>query len=348
VAVQVFGALGVLAVWLVASALLFSRQSLWLPWVMPGLSITLTSLVGLALSYASEAGQRRQLKKAFGHYVGDDVLAELIRHPEKLALGGEKRTLTVFFSDIRDFTTLSEKLSPVELVAFLNTYLSPMTQAVLSQGGLLDKYIGDAVMAVFGAPVPRVDHADQALSCVLQMHAELATLNAGALQRFNLKVAIGVGINTGDMVVGNMGSAERFDYTVAGDSVNLASRLEGLSKVYGVYCLVGDGTRRAAGATFTFRELDLVQVKGKHEAVPVHELLAGPGLIVARWEAMDSWNTGLAAFRAGKLPEARTAFGDFAKANPGDLAVQRYLERLAELPELAPADFQPVTTFKSK
>jgi len=130
--------------------------------------------------------------------------------------------------------------------------------------------------------------------------------------------------------------------------VNLASRLEGLSKVYGVYCLVGDGTRRGAGPVFAFRELDLVQVKGKRLAVPVHELLAGPGRVVSRWEAMASWDAGLAAFRAGKLPDARREFGVFAAANPGDLAVRRYLERLSELPEEAPADFSAVTAFKSK
>jgi adenylate cyclase len=346
--VQVSGGMLVLGAYLVASLLSFSRGQLWMPWVMPSLSALGTLMTGLVLSYASEAVQRRQLKKAFGHYVGEDVLDELVAHPEKLALGGERRTMTVFFSDIRDFTTLSEKLSPVELVAFLNTYLSPMTRAVLKQGGLLDKYIGDAVMAVFGAPVPRADHAAQALQCLLEMHRELDALNAGPLQRFGIRVAIGCGINTGDMVVGNMGSEERFDYTVAGDSVNLASRLEGLSKVYGVYCLVGEGTRRAAGSTFAFRELDLVQVKGKHEAVAVHELLSGPGRTVSTWQAMPAWENGLAAFRAGKLGEARTHFGAFAAANPGDLAVKRYLERLVELPDEAPEGFSAVTAFKSK
>ncbi|MFT3706524.1 MAG: adenylate/guanylate cyclase domain-containing protein [Archangium sp.] len=334
--------------WLVATHVAFLREGLWLPVVMPMLAMLLTLFVGLALAYTSESLQRRQLKKAFGHYVGDDVLDELVEHPEKLALGGEKRTLTVFFSDIRDFTTLSEKLSPVELVAFLNTYLSPMTRAVLRQGGLLDKYIGDAVMAVFGAPVPRVDHPEQALRCVARMHEELATLNAGPLKRFGIEVAIGCGVNTGDMVVGNMGSEERFDYTVAGDAVNLASRLEGLSKVYGVYCLVGDGTRRAAGAGFVFRELDLVQVKGKHEAIAVHELLSVEGTVLSKRAELESWNAGLAAFRAGELPEARRAFGVFAAANTGDLAVERYLSRLAELPEHAPPDFSAVTAFKTK
>jgi adenylate cyclase len=346
--VQLLGGGALVAGWSGVTLVAFTAQALWLPWVMPLASLLASLAVGLVLSYASEALQRQQLKKAFGHYVGDDVLEELVAHPEKLQLGGEKRTLTVFFSDIRDFTTLSEKLSPVELVAFLNTYLSPMTRAVLREGGLLDKYIGDAVMGVFGAPVPREAHADMALRCVLEMHRELDALNAGPLQRFGLTVAIGVGVNTGDMVVGNMGSAERFDYTVAGDAVNLASRLEGLSKTYGVFCLVGEGTVRAASRDFTFRELDLVQVKGKHEAVAVYELLAGPGRTVQARAALDRWSEGLAAFRAGKLTEARAAFGAFADGNPGDLAVQRYLARLAELPEQAPEGFSAVTAFKTK
>lgn len=342
------GSAGLLGGWWVVTQVALSRAGLWLPLVMPGLTVLACATLGLAVSYVTEAGLRRQLRKAFGHYVGEDVLLELMEHPEKLSLGGEKRELTVFFSDIRDFTTLSEKLSPVELVSFLNTYLGPMTRAVLRQGGLLDKYIGDAVMAVFGAPVPRADHAAEALRCVARMHEELRVLNAGPLKKFGLEVAIGVGVNTGPMVVGNMGSEERFDYTVAGDAVNLSSRLEGLSKVYGVFCLVGDGTRQAVGEGFVFRELDLVQVKGKHEAVPVHELLSVEGSVLSTRAELSSWSAGLAAFRAGKLNDARREFGVFAAANPDDLAVKRYLERLAELPEEAPADFNAVSAFKSK
>ena len=334
--------------WWVVTQVAFSRAGLWLPLVMPGLTVLACAMLGLTVSYVTEAGLRRQLRKAFGHYVGEDVLIELMEHPEKLSLGGEKRELTVFFSDIRDFTTLSEKLAPVELVSFLNTYLGPMTRAVLRQGGLLDKYIGDAVMAVFGAPVPRDDHAAQALRCVARMHEALKVLNEGPLKKFGLEVAIGVGVNTGPMVVGNMGSEERFDYTVAGDAVNLSSRLEGLSKVYGVFCLVGDGTRRAVGEGFVFRELDLVQVKGKHEAVSVHELLSVEGSVLSTRAELAAWTAGLIAFRAGKLNEARTQFGVFAAANPDDLAVKRYLERLAVLPDEAPADFNAVSAFKSK
>jgi adenylate cyclase len=346
--VQVAGALGVLAAWLVVTGWLFAHQGRWAPWVVPGLSVLTCLGVGLVLSYVSESSQRRALRNAFNRYVGKDVLDELLARPDALALGGEKRRLSILFSDIRDFTTVSERLSPTELVTFLNTYLSPMTRAVLAEGGLLDKYIGDAVMGVFGAPIPREDHAAQALRCVLTMHRELEALNAGPLKALGLEVAIGVGVNSGDVVAGNMGAEERFDYTVVGDAVNLASRLEGVSKVYGVFCLVGEATVKTAGPGFEFRELDQVQVKGKHEAVAVFELLSGPGRVVVTRPELAAWKDGLAAFRAGRLSEARVAFAKFQAANPKDLAVARYVERLSELPELAPEGFSAVTAFKTK
>jgi adenylate cyclase len=345
---QVLGALALLGVWLVVTYQLFAQGSRWAPWVVPALAVFTCLGVGLVFSYLSESRQRRALRNAFNRYVGQDVLDELLANPGSLSLGGEKRTLSILFSDIRDFTTVSERLSPTELITFLNTYLTPMTRAVLAEGGLLDKYIGDAVMGVFGAPIPREDHASQALRCVLAMHRELEVLNAGALKALGLEVAIGVGVNSGDVVAGNMGAEERFDYTVVGDAVNLASRLEGVSKVYGVFCLVGEATVKAAGPGFSFRELDQVQVKGKHQAVAVYELLSGLGRVVVERAELAAWNTGLAAFRAGRLPEARVAFATFQRANPKDLAVARYVERLAELPEHAPERFSAVTAFKTK
>ena len=346
--VQVTGALVLLGGWVAASQLLFARGSMWAPFVGPALSVLAAAVTGLALSYTAEAAQRRELKRAFGHYVGADVLDELLAAPNALALGGERRRLTVLFSDIRDFTTFSEQLAPDKLVQVLNTYLSPMTRAVLAQGGMLDKYIGDAVMAVFGAPLRREDHVDQALRCVLEMHRELAALNAGALKALGLEFAIGVGLNTGEMVVGNMGAETRFDYTVAGDAVNLGSRLEGLTKTYGVFCLAGDATRAGASKDFRFRALGLVQVKGKHEAIAVWEFLGGPSRELARYERLDAWDAGLEAFRAGRLADARTHLGAFAAANPRDVAAGLYLERLQGLPAEAPPGFSPVTVFTTK
>ena len=345
---QVAGLVALAAAWVAFCLVEFQLQRQWVPLVGPLATLLGGGVAGLATAYLSEARLRRRLRTDFAHYLGEDALEQLLQRPGALALGGERRTLSVLFSDIRDFTTLSEALPPDRLVALLNTYLSPMTRAVLNRGGLLDKYIGDAVMAVFGAPVPFEDHARRALSCALDMHRALQALNQGPLASFGLTLSIGVGVNTGEMVVGNMGSEERFDYTVAGDAVNLASRLEGLTKRYGVFCLVGDGARRAAGAGFTFRSLDLVQGKGKHQAVEVHELVAGDGTTVAPWTQLEAWEQAVADFRAGRLGEARRGFQAFAAANPQDAAAQACLARLAGLPDAAPEGFSPVTVFDAK
>jgi adenylate cyclase len=334
--------------WLAVSSWAFSAHALWLPWLGPSSAAAAAFAVGVTISFGLEARRRQALKTAFAHYLGKDALEELLASPEKLVLGGERRQLTVLFSDICGFTTLSEKMAPDKLVAFLNTYLSPMTRSVLTQRGLLDKYIGDAVMAVFGAPVAVENHAATALTCALAMHRDLEALNQGPLAALGEPLRIGVGINTGDMVVGNMGSEDRFDYTVAGDSVNLASRLEGLTRTYGVFCLLGEDTVRAAGPGFSFRALDQVQVKGKDAQVEVFELLAGPGRSVVTLVALERWEEGLAAWRAGKLGLARAAFSAFHAGNPSDVPVRLYLERLAALPELAPPGFTPVARFTSK
>jgi len=343
---QVLFSLALFAGWLGATAWLFAHRGVWLTWIGPAAVFVAAAGASLSLSYLGEGLQRRRLRKAFAHYLGDDVIRELLARPDMLSLGGERRNLSVLFSEIRGFTTLSEQLTPEQLVNLLNTYLTPMTDAVLRQGGLLDKYIGDAVMAVFGAPVVRADHAERALRCAAQMHAELEALQP-QFEKLGLKVAIGVGINTGDMVVGNMGSRERFDYTVAGDAVNLASRLEGLTKVYGAFCLVSEATRRAVGPEFSFREVDLVQVKGKREAIAIHELLAAPGRELARHRELAACEEGLAAYRAGRFEEARGAFGRFLAANPEDPVARLYLERMATLGE-APAGWTGVFAHTSK
>ena len=307
----------------------------WWPVVGPILSGGLVLPLTLAAWWRREGRQRAALRRTFAHYLHDSLIEDLVRHPQRVRLGGERRELTVLFSDIRDFTTLSERLEPEVLVERLNTYLTPMTRAVLEHGGYLDKYIGDAVMAVFGAPLEDAAHADNALRTALTMLAALEEVRrspawAGA------PLSIGIGINTGPMAVGNMGSAERFDYTVVGDSVNLASRLEGLCKTYRVACLVGAGTVAAASSEFAFREIDWVQVKGKEAPVAVYELRREPLAELALWEE------GLAAYRAGRFTEARAAFEDFAARHPGDGPVSVHLARLAELGDRAPVGWTGV------
>ena len=326
---------------------LFLGADRWHGVVWPLISVALVGGVGLAMAYVGEAVQRARLRRTFAHYLGAEVLEELLADPRLLDLGGARRELTVLFSDIRDFTGLAERLTPEELVALLNVYLTPMTEEVLVRGGYLDKYIGDAVMAVYGAPVPKPDHAARALATAAAMHRALALL-APSLRARGIELRIGVGINTGEMVVGNMGSRERFDYTVVGDAVNLASRLEGLSKVYGVFCVVGPHTRRAAPAGYRFRELDLVRVKGKGQPVAIHELLAGPDGEVVDYLELGRWDVALAAFRGGDLVAARAAFAAFAAVNPADTVVSLYHERLAALGDVAPPGWDGVMTFHSK
>jgi adenylate cyclase len=322
--------LGFAALWLVAAHTSFTEARLVLPIVGPIITLLLASFAGLAVAYGAEGVMRAKLRRTFAHYLSDDVISELLSNPDSLALGGARRELTVMFSDIRKFTTLSEGLEPLDLVRFLNAYLTPMTRAVLDHRGLLDKYIGDAVMAVFGAPVLRAQHADDGLSCALEMHAKLEELR-GELGDIGEKLEIGVGLNSGEMVVGNMGSRERFDYTVVGDAVNLASRVEGLTKNYGVFCLVGQETRKRASERFRFREIDLVTVKGKKQPVAIFELLGDESRTIASYEAMKDWYEGLEAYRAGKFNLARTSLDRFLEANPGDVSAALLTERMASM-----------------
>jgi adenylate cyclase len=222
-----------------------------------------------------EEREKRKVKGAFQQYLNPSVINKLLSSPEALKLGGEKRELTVFFSDVRGFTSISEMLSPETLASLLNEYFTPMTDIVLESGGLLDKYIGDALMAVWGAPLPMPDHADRALHSSLRMLDALDKLRENWKERNLPAIDIGCGINTGMMVVGNMGSTQRFDYTVLGDAVNLGSRLEGITKEYGVRVICSEATRRQLRRPedFVLRELDSIKVKGKNEPIVIYEVM---------------------------------------------------------------------------
>ena len=215
----------------------------------------------------------KELRRAFSSYVSPQLLEIITRNPEALKLGGEKRTVTVLFSDIRGFTGISEGLPPEKLVALLNEFLTPMTDTILKNGGMLDKYIGDAIMALFNAPVDLEDHADRACRSALEMVALLKELNGKFKKEYGVELKIGVGINTGEAVVGNMGSRQRFDYTAIGDTVNLASRLEGLNKLYKTEILLSEFTKEHLREGFLLRRIDRVVVKGRKGAVLVYELL---------------------------------------------------------------------------
>jgi adenylate cyclase len=239
--------------------------------------------------------------------------------------------MTVLFSDVRGFTTLTEQMPPRDLVALLNEYMTAMVAVLFRHEGVLDKYMGDAIMAFWNAPVLQPDHARRACHTALEMAAELDRLRESWRARHLPPLDIGIGLNTGPMVFGNMGSTLRTDFTVLGDSVNLASRLEGLTKEYGARIVVGDSTRAAAADAFVFRFLDLVAVKGKTEPAAVYELLAPAGALPPEREPLLAiYSRGLAAYRAQNWRGAVAAFSEALRADPEDGPSALYLRRAEE------------------
>ncbi len=228
--------------------------------IYPPAAIIAINIINIFLKYWKEKAQKEYIKKAFSYYLSDSVLAEILKDPSKLRLGGERKEITVLFSDIAGFTTISEKLAPEELAQKLNDYLTKMTNIVFKYGGVLDKYIGDAVMAFWNAPIADADHALKACKTALEMQEQ-----AGDFE-------IRIGINTGDMVVGNMGSQMRFDYSLLGDNVNLGSRLEGTNKEYGTKILISESTHSLISNKLITRFIDTVAVKGKELGVKIYEL----------------------------------------------------------------------------
>ena len=240
----------------------------------PNLTVILSAGLSVAVRFVSTSREKKFIQESFGKYLAPEVIKELISDPANLKLGGQRKELSILFSDIRGFTSISEKMSPEQLTDFLGAYLSRMTNVVLEHRGVVDKYIGDAVMAFWGAPVPEKNHAQQAVSAALAMSVELKKLNEENVKKGWPEIKIGIGINSGEVVVGNMGSEKRFDYTVIGDNVNLASRLEGLNKTYGTQILISEATAEQVKDKVEFKELGLVQVKGREEVVKIFEVLA--------------------------------------------------------------------------
>lgn len=317
-------AAGLVAIGYLLTVVAVSGSGLLLPVIYPLSLIAALVVLDIAYRYRDETGRRLFIQQAFGRYVSPTVVDKLVKGEAALELGGHKEELTILFSDIRGFTTLSEKMAPEDLVHFLNEYLSGMTGAVLEQEGTVDKYIGDAVMAFWGAPLPQVDHAIRAVETALTMRTRLAKLNAHWAAQGRPTIDIGIGLNTGRVIVGNMGSEKRFDYTVIGDDVNLASRLESLTKFYGVGILVSETTLRALNGRYLTRPLDKVAVKGKKDAVKIFEVIvsleqATPEQI----ELVKKFEAALQAYYARDWEKAKTLFGQFAN----DKTAQHLMER---------------------
>ncbi|WP_375760425.1 CHASE2 domain-containing protein [Corallococcus exercitus] len=297
--------------------------------VLPVTSLLITAVGLLFLSYLTVDQEKARLRHAFQHYLDASVMEQVLAHPERLKLGGERKELTVLFSDIRGFTTLSERLPPERLVALVNEYLTPMTDVVFQHGGTLDKYIGDAIMCFWGAPVDQPDHALRSCRAALAFLDTLQALNARWRAAGQPEVDIGVGIHTGFMNVGHMGTHDRFNYTVMGDAVNLASRLEGLNKEYGTRILISEHTHALVKDHVTARRLGAVRVKGKREPVGLYELraLGPPSPGDAR--PLATFEDAVARFSARDWDGAQARFQEVLACWPDDSASRRYLEAVA-------------------
>ena len=260
------------------------------------------------MRFIAEEKERMRVKAAFQNYVAPEVVNTMLQHPDMLHFGGEKREMTVLFSDIRGFTTLSEQMEPEVLVGLLHSYLNPMTETVFQHNGTMDKYIGDAIMAIYGAPLLLSDHADRACETALAMIEKLHHLWEEWRGKNLPELKIGIGINSGLMTVGNMGSERLFDYTVIGDNVNLASRLEGLNKLYGTAILISEATQKLLKNNFILREVDRVRVKGKQTSVSIFELRGHGQPQGQEAEFLQTFHAGLEAFRQGNWESATKYF----------------------------------------
>lgn len=306
-------------------------------------------VANIAWGYLFEHRKGRAMVNLFGEYVAPELVAEMAANPKNYSMEGESRELTVLFADVRGFTTISEGLDPNTLREYINIYLTAMSENIRGNRGTLDKYIGDAVMAFWGAPVALPDHAARAVATALQMQATAASLSQDFVSRGWPPLKIGIGLNTGNMRVGDMGSKIRRAYTVMGDAVNLSSRLEGITKVYGVGITVGEATMLAA-PEFAYRELDRVRVKGKNEPVPIFEPLGRKADLSENMNAaVAQWHEALAMIRAQQWHEAQQRVQFLHKIFPQDGLYSLYLERIAYFQVNSPGgDWDGVTTFDAK
>ncbi len=339
-------ALFIIYIWI--TRWLFIHWGIWVNIVYPLLVLVLIYTSLTVYRYLTEERERKKIKGAFTYYVSSSVVNEMLKHPEKLKLGGDRRDLSVLFSDIRGFTTIAEGLTPEDLVHLLNEYLTVMTDIVFKYDGMLDKYMGDAIMAIYGAPLELPDHPIKACQSALEMMEELKRLNKKWTGEGKQPMDIGIGINTSSMMVGNMGSEQRFDFTVMGDSVNLGSRLEGANKSYKTNIIISEFTFERVKDEFVCMELDSVRVKGKTQPVRIYNLV-GKDVPATQERIINEFNQGLALYKKRKWDEAIHAFENITTMDPDLHAAQLYIERCLDLKKNPPsADWDGVYVMTTK
>ncbi|MDB5322876.1 MAG: adenylate cyclase [Phycisphaerales bacterium] len=330
------GVSGLAMVLAITAAFFLSANVRWMPPAAALFAAMLSAFVGLSYSYLTELRQRRFILKAFAQSVSKEVADEIAKDPKKLGLGGQRRDMTVMFTDLANFTTLSEALEVEKLAAVLQFYLEEMSGVVLGVNGTLDKYIGDAIMAFWNAPVNQPDHAFRACRGALEMRRREAILQPKILEMAGTEVYSRIGINSGPMVVGNLGSTFKFAYTVIGDAVNLGSRLEGANKMYGTRIMLSETTAAIVKDQFILRKLDLLRVKGKFKPMAVYELIgertaaSQPSAHIARYEQA------LALYQAGQFDQALELLTILNKDFPDDGPTVTLLARVIKLREHPP------------
>jgi adenylate cyclase len=328
----------------------FTSHGLWLGLAIPEGALVVSFAAAATVEYLTEGKQRRQLRTVFDKYMAAEVVDEIMRNPEAIRLGGEKKELTVLFSDIAGFTSISERLDPETLVELLNKYLSAMTDIILQHRGNVNKYLGDGIMAIFGAPRGDPNHASLACFAALDSQAELVKRREQWKAEGQPEISARIGINSGWLVVGNMGSQARMEYTVMGDTVNLSSRLEGANKYYDTLILLGPRTYELAAQDIEAREIDRMRVKGKKEPVVVFELLARKGgLSVEQHRVVETYVEGLESYKRRDFKTAAAQFEVALALDPRDGPSRVYLERAREyFMAPPPAEWDGVYELKSK
>lgn len=304
---------------LVVSCYVIAGYAMWIHMVNPIVCITYAILIAMTLQYQLEGAQARFIKRAFEYYVSPDMIGQIIADPTALSLGGEKRELSIFFCDIAGFTTISESMAPAELVHFLNTFLSEMTNIILASGGTVDKYVGDAIIAFWNAPLPLEDHALKAVHAAIACQKRLAVLRPDFLKRYNQDIYLRIGLHTGEVSVGNFGSSERFNYTIIGDAANLASRLEGANKAFGSDILFSESTFKALQGKVSCLRLGRLKVVGKDTPVEVYTTAESLSA-----DEIQAFSEAVRIFETGDLEGAERKFSELSTFAPS----KKYIARI--------------------
>jgi adenylate cyclase len=328
---------------------LFQFAHIVLPLASVLLMILFIFTFNMAYGFLVEARGRRQITGLFGQYVPPELVDEMSKDPEKFSMEGESREMTVLFTDVRGFTTISEGLDPKALSLLMNEFLTPLTELIYKHRGTIDKYMGDCIMAFWGAPLADAAHARHGVLAGLEMQQALKELQPHFRSRNWPEIRIGVGVNTGRMSVGNMGSRIRLAYTVMGDAVNLASRLEGITKEYGADIIVGEDTKNAVPDVL-FRETDRVRVKGKDTAVAIFEPLGLESEVTQEVrDRVAFFHEALALYRKQEWEMAEQRLHELKKMSPADRLYDAFLERIAFLRANPPGDsWDGAFTFQTK